>query len=153
MPNVNHVVLAGNLCRDVELRYLPNGTGIGQTSLALNRKWRAEDGSLKEDVSFIDLTIWGKSAETLAQYTQKGDPLLVEGRLKQDSWDDKQTGQKRSKVVVVVEKFSFLKTGGGGAGQDRPARPATTKPEPAGASETGKTGNPYYDNDDDQVPF
>lgn len=108
MANLNKVMLIGNLTRDVELRVLPKGTSIGQFGLAVNREWKDESGQKKEEVTFIDCEAWGKTAEIIAKYTTKGRPLFVEGRLKLDSWDDKTSGQKRSKIKVVVENFQFL---------------------------------------------
>lgn len=108
MPNLNNVQLMGRITRDVEIRVTPKGTSIGQFGMAINREWRDESGSKKEEVTFLDLEVWGKQAETLGKYCGKGSPLFVLGRLKVDSWDDKTTGQKRSKVKVVVESFQFL---------------------------------------------
>lgn len=113
--NFNKSILLGNLVRDPELRYTPKGTAVCQIGLAVNRKWKSESGEMKEEVSFIDCEAFGKTAETIGQYCKKGRPLLVEGRLKQDSWQDKQSGQNRSKLKVIVETFQFiggLKEGG-----------------------------------------
>jgi single-strand DNA-binding protein len=106
--NFNKVVLLGNTTRDVELRYTPKGTAVAQIGLAVNRKWKDEAGAMKEDVSFIDIEAFGRTAETLGQYVKKGRPLLIEGRLKTDTWTDKQSGQKRSKLKVVLETFQFI---------------------------------------------
>jgi single-strand DNA-binding protein len=104
----NKVILAGNLTRDVELRYTKGGTAVATLSLALNRSWRDESGAPKEEVCFVDVTAWGKQAETLAQYLKKGRALLVEGRLKLDQWDDKETNDKRQRLSVVMEAFTFI---------------------------------------------
>jgi single-strand DNA-binding protein len=104
----NKVILLGNLTRDPEMRYTPKGQAIAQIGLAVNRKWKNESGQEQEEVTFIDVTAWGKQAEVLAQYLKKGNPLFVEGRLKLDQWDDKTTGQKRSKLGVVMESFQFI---------------------------------------------
>ncbi len=106
--------VAGNLTRDPELRATPSGAQVASFSMAVNRSFRGSDGSQQEQVSYIDCVAWGKPGETLAQYTKKGSPLLVSGRLEQRSWDDKNTGQKRSRTEVIVEDFVFL--GGGAAG-------------------------------------
>jgi len=106
MANFNKVILLGNITRDPQLSYLPSQTPLCEFGLAVNRKW-VKDGEKREEVCFIDCVCFGKSAETLNQYVHKGDPLLVEGRLKLDSWEDK-SGQKRSKHRVVVETFQFL---------------------------------------------
>ena len=104
----NKVVIAGYLTRDLDLRFTPKGTAVAQSAVAINRKWRDDSGQEKDEVCFADFTAWGKTAETMAQYLRKGAPVLIEGRLKQDTWEDKQTGQKRSKLAIVVETFQFL---------------------------------------------
>src|SRR5690242_4079172 len=151
MASFNKVILAGNLTRDPELRYTPKGMAIAKIGLAINRTWRNEAGESKEEVTFVDVDAFGRQAETLAQYLKKGSPLLVEGRLKLDQWDDKQTGQKRSRLGVTLEGFQFLGTGGarsseGGvseAPRSRPA-PAAKAPEPSDAD---------MPPEDDDVPF
>lgn len=111
----NKVILMGNLTRDPETRQTPNGQSVTNFSLAISRSWKGQDGSTQEDVSFIDCVAWGKTGEIIAQYVQKGRPILVSGRLDQRSWE--QDGNKRSKVEVVVEDFNFVGGGGGeGAG-------------------------------------
>ena len=125
----NKVILAGNLTRDPELRYTPSGTAIAAFGLAVNRKWKDQNGETKEDVTFIDVTAFGKQAELLGQYCKKGSALLVEGRLKLDQWEDKQTQQKRSKLGVVLERMTFL--GGDRAEQTERPTPRTAKPEPS----------------------
>jgi single-strand DNA-binding protein len=99
----------GNLTRDPEVRYTPKGTAVATIGLAVNRKWTNEAGEKMDEVLFVDFEAWGNQAETLGQYVSKGDPLFVEGRLKLDQWDDKESGQKRSKLKVVVQSFQFLK--------------------------------------------
>ena len=126
MASFNKVILVGNLTRDPELRYTPKGMAITKIGIAVNRVWKNEAGESKEEVTFVDVDAFGKQAEVLAQYMKKGRPLLVEGRLRLDQWDDKQTGQKRSKLGVVLEGFQFL---GGG-----PNRNAGDAPRPAMAS-------------------
>ena len=109
----NKVILMGNLTRDPETRTTPNGQSVTSFSLAVNRTW-VQDGEKRESVSYIDCVAWGKPGEIIAQYVAKGRPLLVSGRLDQRSWDDKETGQKRSKVEVIVEDFNFIDSRGGG---------------------------------------
>src|SRR5271163_94030 len=124
MASFNKVILAGNLTRDPELRYTPKGTAVAQITLAVNRTWKSETGESKEEVSFVDVDVWGRQAEVIAQYMRKGRPLLVEGRLKQDTWEDKNTKQKQSKLKVVLESFSFLDSGnrgGDGGGGSAPS--------------------------------
>ena len=105
---LNEVRLLGHLTRDPELRHLTTGTPVAQFGLALNRKWRDDRGELKEEVIFLDIEAWGKQAETLAKYTAKGDPIYVGGRLRLDQWTDKTSGEKRSRLKVVLEQFQFL---------------------------------------------
>jgi len=150
MASFNKVILAGNLTRDPELRYLPNGTPVARIGLAIGRRWKTETGELKEDTTFVDVDAYGKQAETIAQYMKKGRPILIEGRLRYDSWDDKQSGQKRSKLSVVLERFSFLDSGrpeagnAGAAAAARAAAPAAAVVEPA---------EPEPPQPDDDVPF
>lgn len=110
MSSFNRVILMGNLTRDVEVRYAQSGTAIGNVSLAVNRHW-VQDGQKKEEVTFVEIAFFNKSAETIAQYCKKGSALLIEGRLKLDMWEDKQTGQKRSKLMVIGESFQFVGSG------------------------------------------
>lgn len=151
MANFNKVILVGNLTRDPELRYTPKGMAIAKVGLAINRNWTSEGGEKKEEVTFVDVDIFGRTAENVAQYMKKGRPILIEGRLRLDQWDDKQTGQKRSKLGVVGEVVQFLgsPTGGGGEGGEAPRRPsAPSAPAPAAPS-----GEPDMPPPDDDVPF
>jgi len=128
MPSFNKVILAGNLTRDPELRYTPKGTAVARLGLAVNRTWKSETGESKEEVTFIDVDAWGRHAEVISQYLKKGRPILMEGRLKLDQWEDKNTHQKQSKLRVVLENFQFLDSGrgdgagGGGGDGSRAAR-------------------------------
>jgi len=116
----NQVLLMGNMTRDIEVRYTPANTAVGQFALAINRTWTTPQGEKREEVSFIDCEAWGKAVEILKQYTSKGAPLFVSGRMKQDTWEDKNGGGKRSKIKVVVEDFRLIggrgQTGGGPGG-------------------------------------
>ena len=158
MANFNKVILAGNLTRDPELRYTPKGTAVAKLGMAINRSWTTETGEKREEATFVDVDAFGKQAEVISQYLRKGRSLLIEGRLRLESWDDKATGAKRSKLGVVLESFSFLdsgnREGGGGGGSapqagaapaPRPQRPAPSAPAPA-----SQDGPPP---DDDDVPF
>ncbi len=116
MASYNKVILAGNLTRDPELKYTPSGMAIAKIGLAMNRKWKTETGEMKEEVTFVDVDAFGRQAETIGQYLKRGRPILIEGRLKLDQWDDKQTGQKRSRLGVVCESFQFLDSGRPGEG-------------------------------------
>jgi single-strand DNA-binding protein len=150
MASFNKVVLMGNLTRDPEIRYLPKGTAVCQITLAINRTWKDQDGEKKEEVSFIDCTAWARTAEVMSQYVKKGDPLLVEGRLRQDTWDDKETGAKRSKIGVVIETMTML--GGRRDSQDgQPARRVSSGS--TGAQPDAKGGASQPDAPEDDVPF
>ena len=107
MANYNKVILVGNLTRDPQMSYLPSQTPVAEIGLAINRRWRGQNGEQREETCFIDCRAYGKQAETLQQYMRKGRPLLVEGRLQFDSWEGKD-GTKRSKHRVVIERFQFL---------------------------------------------
>lgn len=164
MNGFNKVILAGNLTRDPELRYTPSGIAIAKFGIAVNRKWRdSQSNELKEEVTFIDIDAFGKQAETIGQYLKKGRPILIEGRLKLDQWDDKQTQQKRSKLGVVLESFSFLDSGtreggsdfgGGGGGAGAP--PPRSSPPPRGTPPPSSSGGPEPEGmppEEDDVPF
>lgn len=142
MASFNKVILLGNLTRDPELRYTPKGMATARLGFAVNRKWKTDAGEEREEVTFVDIDAWGKQAELIAQYLKKGAPLFVEGRLKFDQWDDKQTGQKVSKLRVVLEGFQFV--GGPREGQPAPA------PRPAAPTAENQDGPPP---EDDDVPF
>lgn len=134
MANLNKAMLIGRLTRDPELRYTQTGTAICKIGLAVNRTWRGQDGEKQEDTAFIDVTFFGKQAETLGQYMTKGRELYVEGRLELDQWEGKD-GQKRSKLGVVGEGFQFLGGERGGSGGGPPQRQqaqARSTPEPPG---------------------
>lgn len=151
MASFNKVILVGNLTRDPELRYTPKGMAIAKFGLAVNRTWRNEAGETKEEVTFVDIDAFGRQAETICQYMKKGSPLLVEGRLRLDQWDDKQTGQKRSRLGVVLEGFQFL--GGNRSAEGVPSAPPN-RPAPAPAAPP--TAAPEADApppQDDDVPF
>jgi single-strand DNA-binding protein len=116
MANFNRIILVGNLTRDPQLRYLPSQMAVVDFGMAINHKFRTKSGEDREEVCFIDVSAFGKQAEVINQYCQKGKQLLVEGRLKYDTWEDKNGGGKRSKHTVVVDNFQFL--GGPGRGGD-----------------------------------
>ncbi len=119
MPNFNKCYLMGNLTRDIELRHTSGNQAVANLGLAINRRWKSADGQDREEVTYVDCEAWGRTAETLAKYLQKGRPVFIEGRLKLDTWEDKE-GKKQSKIRVVVEGFQFIDSrpgGGGGGGQ------------------------------------
>jgi single-strand DNA-binding protein len=158
MASFNKVILAGNLTKDPELRYTPKGTAIAKLALAVNRRWTGEDGQQREEVTYVDIDAFGKQAETISQYLKKGGGILIEGRLRLDQWDDKQTGQKRSRLGVVLEGFTFLGTGraeggiapaAGGAPAPRPQ----SRPQPPARSESAAPETDGPPPEDDDVPF
>jgi len=157
MASFNKVVLVGNLTRDPELRYTPKGTAIAKLGLAVNRVWTNEAGEKKEEVTFVDVDVFGRTAENVGQYMRKGRPILIEGRLKLDQWDDKQTGQKRSRLGVVAENVQFLGSapGGGEGGGSAPA-PRAPRPSAASAAPGAPPSEPVEGDgppESDDVPF
>lgn len=156
MAGYNKVILLGNLTRDPEVRMTPKGTAVCQFGLAVNRTFKDEGGNQREEVTFIDIEAWGRQADVLAKYCQKGRPLFVEGRLRLDSWEDKNTKEKRSKMKVVLENFQFVGGGdrgerggdGGGGGGEHDERPRSAPPPSRGAP----APRPAQDLDED-VPF
>lgn len=161
MPSLNKVLLMGNLTRDPELRVTPKGTPICQFSLAINRQFKMESGETREEVIYVDVEAWGKQGETISKYVTKGRPLFVEGRLRLDQWEDKNTKEKRSRMKVVLENFQFLGDsrgggagagGGGGAGAEAGGEqnsPDRYSPPPRAAAP--KPG--AQENLDEDVPF
>jgi single-strand DNA-binding protein len=124
MTSFNKVILLGNLTRDPEVRYTPNGIAVASFAIAVNRKYKQGDET-KEEVSYIDIVVFGKQAESCGQYINKGDSVLIDGRLQQRRWDDKETGQKRNKIEVVAQSVNFMPKRSGGHGG------AHAQPEPA----------------------
>ena len=121
MASFNKVILLGNLTRDPEVRYTPKGTAVTELGMAVNRVYTAENGEKREEITFVDVTFWGRTAEIAGEYLKKGRPVFIEGRLQLDTWDDKQSGQKRSKLKVVGEGLQLIGSrpgGGGGGGGD-----------------------------------
>jgi len=157
MPSFNKVILAGNLTRDPELRYTPKGTAVARLGLAVNRTWKSETGESKEEVTFIDVDAWGRQAEVISQYLKKGRPILMEGRLKLDQWEDKNTHQKQSKLRVVLENFQFLDSGrgdgAGGGGGDGSRAARSPAPASSDAPEPTEPAGPGPAPEEDDVPF
>lgn len=119
MASFNKVILVGNLTRDPEVKYTTGGTAVAEVGLAVNRNWfDQKTNERKEETTFVDVTLWGRQAEVAGEYLAKGRSVLIEGRLQLDSWNDKETGQKRSKLRVVGEQMQMLggREGGGGGG-------------------------------------
>jgi len=135
MPNLNRVMLMGNLTRDPELRYTPNNTAVVNLGIAINRTWKNPQGERQEETTFVDCEAWGRTGEVINQYLRKGRPIYVEGRLRLDQWQDKE-GNNRSKLKVVVDTFQFIDSRGGGegatnSGGGRSARRDSGSPEGA----------------------
>jgi single-strand DNA-binding protein len=149
---MNLTILKGNLTRDPEMRYTPKGTAIAAFGIGINRKWTTEDGTAKEEVSFFDIEAWGRTAETIAQWFKKGQPILIQGRLKQDSWTDKQSDEKRYKIKIVLEHFEFCGESKGSSG-DAPAQPATPRSTRPASAPTAQTDANQLPPDDNDVPF
>lgn len=162
MASFNKVILAGNLTRDPEKRVTPTGLTIVKLGLAVNRRFQTQAGEQKEEVTFVDIDAFGKQADIIAQYCQKGKGLLIEGRLRLDTWQDKTTGENRSKLGVVLENFQFLDSGGGGGGgggsggspggenRYEASSPPSRSPAPGAAPKRSAESNFP---DDEDVPF
>ena len=149
MASFNKVILMGNLTRDVELRYTPSGTAVTEIGLAVNDRRKDANGQWVDETTFVDITLWGRTAEVCNEYLGKGSGVLIEGRLKLDQWDDKQTGQKRSKLGVVLENFQFLDSrgeGGGGGDSGGYSKPDSSSAQPSGGGDSSVP-------EDDDVPF
>lgn len=151
----NKVVMVGNLTRDPELRYLPSGSAVCNTAIATNRRFKNQSGEQKEEVCFVDITLFGRTAEIANQYLKRGRKVLIEGRLKLDQWSD-QNGNKRSKHSIVVENLQMLDPKGQNSGDNNDyasqnqdfGKPAQTNSAPA-----AKENIPDIDIDDDEIPF
>jgi single-strand DNA-binding protein len=151
MANLNRVLLIGNLTRDPEVRYTPKGTAVAEIGLAVNRIYSGEDGEKKEETTFVDVTLWARQAEVAGQYLKKGRPVFIEGRLQLDTWDDKQTGQKRSRLRVVSENLQLL-----GSRQEGESSSPASPPRRASAAATParpEPRDPDLDVEPDDIPF
>jgi single-strand DNA-binding protein len=167
MASFNKVLLMGNLTRDPQLRYTPAQQAVADFGVACNRKFKTAQGEDREEVTFIDVTAWGKTAEIINQYFTKGKPIFIEGRLKYDQWEDKQGGGKRSKLTVVIENFQFIGGrdgggggGGGGSGQqggyDDEQRPPQRGGPQQGRPQRQQAEPPFSEEQqfrDDDIPF
>lgn len=158
MASLNKVMLIGNLTRDPEIKYTPKGTAIADIGLAVNRNYTTESGEKREEVTFIDVTLWGRTAEIVGEYCKKGRPLFIEGRLQLDTWDDKQTGQKRSKLKVVADNIQLLGgreggAGGGGGGGESEGRPAARPASRPAPPQKRPPADPDLDAPEDDIPF
>ncbi len=163
MPNLNRVLLMGNLTRDPDIKYTPKGTAVAEIGLAINRVYSTDQGERREETTFVDVELWGRQAEIAGEYLKKGRPVFIEGRLKLDTWDDKQTGQKRSKMRVVGEAMQLLGgrgeggPGGGVSEEDMPRSSSRPAPAPRQAPKPAMKKPPVDPDldtvEDDDVPF
>ncbi len=146
MASFNKVILLGNLTRDPEVRYTPKGSAVCDLGVAVNRQYTLDSGEKREEVTFVDVVLWARLAEIAGEYLKKGRPVFIEGRLQLDTWDDKQTGQKRSKLRVIGETMQLLgrPPGAGGASEGGESRPSKTTPPPKPGAAAP---------DDDEIPF
>ncbi len=155
MASFNRVILLGNLTRDPELRYLTNGTAVSDIGLAVNDRRKNANGEWIEETTFVDVTLWGRTAEVAGEYLSKGSPVLIEGRLKLDSWES-QDGQKRSKLRVVCDRMQMLGGRGQGGGEGGAPRPAArrdsqySQPAPPDEAFEPPQGEPTGGN---EIPF
>ena len=153
MANLNRVLLIGNLTRDPDVRYTPKGTAVADIGLAVNRVFTGEDGEKREEVTYVDVVLWSRLAEIAEQYLRKGRPVFIEGRLHLDSWDDKQTGQKRSRLRVVAENLQLLGSRGEGEAGGTGGAPAPRRSAPAPAPKPNPPRDPDLDTEPDDIPF
>ena len=158
MASYNKVFLLGNLTRDPEVRYTPKGSAVADLGIAVNRQYTLDTGEKREEVTFVDVTFWGRTAEVAGEYLKKGRSVFIEGRLQLDTWDDKQSGQKRSKLKVIGEMMQMLggrpgaaRGGGGGdeGGGEEAPRARSGGSSRSSAPPKGAAAEP----DDDEIPF
>jgi len=151
MANLNKVMLLGNLTRDPELRHTPKGSAVADLGVAINRRVPDGNGGWRDETTFVDVTVWGASAENANKYLSKGRGVFIEGRLQMDSWDDKTTGQKRTKLKVVADNLQFLPDGKGGA---RSQGDDSSSSSNEGDSRQGGSAGPTDDyQEEDDIPF
>jgi len=155
MANVNKVILIGNVTRDPEVKFTSKGSAVTDVGLAINRTFTLESGEKREEATFVDVELWGRLAEIAGEYAKKGRPIYIEGRLRMDTWEDKASGQKRSRLKVVGENLQLL----GGRPEGGSGRPASSggdhdshEPAPARRSAPSRPASPSTEADDD-IPF
>lgn len=151
----NRAIIAGGMTRDPELRYTPSGTGVTEISLAITEKRKGPSGDTIEETTYVEVTLWGRTAEVVAEYCKKGSQLLIEGRLKLDTWQDKNTGDKRSKLKVVGERIQMLggTKGAGGQGGNQGGGGSRDKPPFQQQDEQGGDYSQNGPDDDAGIPF
>lgn len=152
MASFNKVILLGNLTRDPEVRYTPKGSAVADLGIAVNRVYTTDSGEKREETTFVDVTFWGRTAEVAGEYLKKGRPVFVEGRLQLDSWEDKTSGQKRSKLKVIGETMQLLGGRPGGGGGDAEEGGGTSRAG-SGKSTTPPPKSAPAKPDDDEIPF
>ncbi len=175
MASLNKVMLIGNLTREPEVRYTPKGSAVSDLGIAVNRTYVTDSGEKMQETTYVDVVVWSRLAEIAGQFLHKGSPVFIEGRLQMDTWEDKATGQKRSKIRVVADNLQFLGrrdggddngpavSGGGGGGYAAPAprqnfrpagSPAPRQAAPQRPSQQDDFGEgPITDGLDDDIPF
>lgn len=159
MASFNKVILVGNLTRDPEVRYTPKGSAVCDLAMAVNRQYSLEGGEKREEVTYVDVVLWARLAEIAGEYLKKGRPVLIEGRLQLDTWDDKQSGQKRSKLRVVGETMQLLGSRPAGGGEGEPdERGSSSGSSSAGGGRSSSAPPPKAaprpaEPDDDDIPF
>jgi single-strand DNA-binding protein len=149
--SLNKVLLMGNLTRDPEVKYTPKGTAVGDLAIAINDSYKAQDGTIKETVTYVDIEVWGRQAETCKQYLTKGRPIFVEGQLRLDQWETPQ-GDKKSRLKVRADRVQFLGSPGGGGGGARSGAPAAEGAKPSRPAPAASEDGPPPPTDDD-IPF
>ena len=155
MPNLNKVMLMGNLTRDPELRYLPSNTAVVGFGMAINRQWRSQEGEQREETTFVECSAFGRIAELINQYLKKGRPVYVDGRLRYEQWQDKQSGANRSKISVVVENFQFLDSRGGGPGEagEHQSKGAAARGGDRQTAPAAEPAEPHQAVEEEDIPF
>jgi single-strand DNA-binding protein len=154
MASFNKVILLGNLTRDPEVRYTPKGSAVCDLGVAVNRVYTTDSGEKREEATFVDVTFWGRTAEVAGEYLKKGRPIFIEGRLQLDSWEDKQSGQKRSKLKVIGETMQLLggrAAAGAGAAGDESEEDRQSRSSGKASSPPPKSSAPAEP--DDEIPF
>src|SRR3989454_6599562 len=153
MASFNKVILLGNLNRDPEVRYTPKGSAVWDLGIAVNLVYTTDSGERREEVTYVDVVLWSRLAEIAGEYLKKGRPIFIEGRLQLDTWDDKQSGQKRSKLRVIGETMQLLggrpPGAGGGTAEAGEGGRESRSSKPAPPPKTGAAAAP----DDDEIPF
>jgi len=152
MASLNKVLLIGNLTRDPELRQIAGGQSVCKLGLATNRRFKSQSGEMKEETTFVDVTVWGVRGETLTRFFKKGDPIYIEGRLTFDQWQDKNTGEKRSRLQVTAEDWQFVGGKGGGSGRSSGASEPMSDAGAGSSSHGGPDDEASYDGGG-AVPF